>query len=830
MPALGLSCAVLFILQFENWPASFALEMEIQTERYARLELLYDQGNGFGRQNAVRRLLSGGAQFKSLAFPISIPRIHNLNLFQSQGSDSLKIRSIQVRMPGRPLLAIPSVQIRSARPGTIVSQIDDAIEVKGTNGNATVVIALPNMLEESRTSRRLRTVVLVALLLNIAALGWVVLKQPPAAISPALEERRKSRMKKAVLISLACLYLLASLARLNGSATALWRIYADRRAPDAGLLLGTPKDIRSDEWVGQTPWILSQAARGFTLQNPGVGNGAMPLLNNLPARHWTMLFRPQMWAFFFCDLEHAFAFYWNYKWFSLVLGAFLCLHALCRGNSLVALFGALLLLFSPFVQWWFSTPTSMPEMIGAFFLIMWSTMVIARDHSRSRVVFAAIVLTGSVLQFIFCAYPRFQVPLIYLALFLLLAALIERRQWLASAGAFRVWTLATAAVLIVLLTLAWYHDVAGAIHRISALIYPGKSFSIGGDFAWQQLFMPFLEFSMTDQHYPADQMNVCEAAGFLFLAPLLAVACMTDAIRRRCDPVMIGSLLFIAVAIWFMLLGFSDAVARWSGFSLVYPARVVLAISIASIVGLSRYLSGWSSKTVSPAVRIAISAGLVLLLFLILQNTNQRLAGFVNASAVIAASFFFALVFALLWYRQILVAAILILVPTIYSTGLANPIGQGLPGFTSSGTFHWLAQKRSEQPDAKWLVIGRPSARTNFLPQFVKAAGATTLGGYRCEPDDEMVRALDPAGKYSAVYNRYAEILFLVSSSDEPSFQLTFINHYNVLLPLKPAILNRLGVNYILEADLPAAEGRIDGYSIAGEHEGLRLLQLETRP
>src|SRR5439155_8259135 len=132
---------------------------------------------------------------------------------------------------------------------------------------------------------------------------------------------------------------------------------------------------------------------------------------------------------------------------------------------------------------------------------------------------------------------------------------------------------------------------------------------------------------------------------------------------------------------------------------------------------------------------------------------------------------------------EVAVAAILVLVPTIYANALVNPIARALPGFNGSEIFHWLSDNVRAQPDAKWLVIGRASGRTNFLPQFVKATGADTFGGYRCEPDERIMRALDPGHKHSFVYNRYAEISFLPSTEPEPSFELSFINHYSVLLP-----------------------------------------------
>jgi hypothetical protein len=829
---LSAACALLFILQFKGWPRSFVLQMEMQTARYARLELRYDQGAGFRRQDSVVVIANGGSAFQLVRFPISAANLYNLDLLQYDGSEPLCIRHAQLKMPGRKPLELAPNQIRPGYPSTTVIQNNGIAEIRGINGSANVAIALSAGFQESRTARRLHGGVVIVLCLSVVALTLSVMNRREMGEPAALSHLSHQGIRNIFLIFLVSIYVIASLTKLNGSATAFWRIYADRQAPTAGLIVGTPKDIRSDEWVGETPWIFSQAARDFAVENPGVGDGVMPLLNNLPARHWTMLFRPQMWAFFVADLEHAFAFYWNFKWFSFLLGAFLFLRSVARGNSIVGLFGALVLFFSPFVQWWFSTPTCMPEMIGAFFLALWALGVVGRAKSRWAIVGGAIVLVGSIAQFIFCAYPRFQVPLIHLSLFLLAGALIAKTRTIIGEplATFRLSVLTLAAAITVLIIGMWYHDVAGAIHRVSTLAYPGKIFSTGGGTHWQYLFMPFLEFAMTDQHYPVQQMNVCEAAGFLFFAPLVAIVFLRDAFRRRLDPVVGASLAFIAIAIWFMLLGFSSSVAKWTGFSLVYPSRVVLALSVASIIGLCRYLAGSKAqqRSISPVMGFVALIGLAFVLFAIFHSTNRQLAGFVDTRGVVAASIFFALVFAALWYRRVVIAAILVLIPTIYSTALTNPIGRGLPGFTQSEVFRWLSEAANHRPEAKWLVIGPPSGRTNFLPQFVKAIGIDTFGGYRCEPDRQMVRALDPTGKYAAVYNRFAEILFLPSVDPEPSFELTFVNHYNVLLPLKPEILHRLGANFILEIDMPPAQGAVEGYSIVGEREGLRLLKQQV--
>ena len=210
-------------------------------------------------------------------------------------------------------------------------------------------------------------------------------------------------------------FIAATALKLNGSSTALWRLLGDRQSPDAVVLAGSGQETRSDEWLVQTPWILSQLAAKppLPLDNPNIGAPLTPLVTNLPARHWTMLFRPQMWGFFLFNAEHAFSLYWNFKWFALLLGAFLFLNLLTDGKSLLAFAGALFLFSSPYIQWWFSSPTAMPEMVAMFFFALWAIAMIFRAPRKRTIVAASLALLFALLQFVFCCYPRFQVPLVY---------------------------------------------------------------------------------------------------------------------------------------------------------------------------------------------------------------------------------------------------------------------------------------------------------------------------------------------------------------------------------------------------------------------------------
>ena len=125
--------------------------------------------------------------------------------------------------------------------------------------------------------------------------------QPGSPLLPAL-----TRGAQRVLWSLSALFLLSVALRLNGSsvgclrgATSRWQDLQLADAP-SGLLLSTPKMIRSDEWLIWTPAILAQAreAPSFPTTNLSLGPGKTPLLMSIPAWHYTMLLRPQLWGYF----------------------------------------------------------------------------------------------------------------------------------------------------------------------------------------------------------------------------------------------------------------------------------------------------------------------------------------------------------------------------------------------------------------------------------------------------------------------------------------------------------------------------------------------------
>ncbi len=823
--AVAFGCAVLFILQFCGWPRPFTLIFDVQTERCARIELVYDTRPGTAAPQWVMRMVDSPGRFTPVRLPIRSSNPSNLRLFQAAGGHPVRVRRVRLQRFGGKILQVPNAQLSAADPATTVTHNGDSVEVNGTGNDAVLRISPGRPLRESPLVFCVRWILVAALTAALVTLLTLLKRAPHLSV---LSERGDRLLGSIFVVGLVVLFASATLFELNGSSTPLWRYFADLSAPNAGVLLGNPKEIRSDEYQAQTPWIMSQVARGFPTSNPNVGEGEMVLLNNLPARHWSMFFRPQMWAFFVADLEHAFAWYWNFKWFALLLGAFLFLRFVGKGAALPAALVALMLHFSAFIQWWFSTPTAMPEMVGAVFFGLWSIAVIRGTRSKAALAGAVVLLIASIQQFVFCSYPRFQLPLLYFAVFVLLSGCTRPRG--ASLVWMRIVALLVAALCSAALLVSWFQQVGPMIRRIAAQAYPGAILSVGGGIPWAVFFAPFLEFSMTQEHVRAGAMNVCGASGFLFFVPLVAATALQTVFQKKPDRLVIAMTLYALLLIAFMHYGVPAVVAKWTGFSRVSPLMANLALAVTTFVALARHIGpvGADSQRNTPiAWMLLLFVGSVAVLY----ATNVAIGRFVDLAGVIAAGVLGATVYMCLWKRWAVAAALLVLPSLIYSNGLANPVVHGLSGITGSELFGWCAQVEKNAPGGKWIVLGT-SRRSASTAHLIKATGADVLGGTRCDADRAMVRALDPSGRYADVYNRLAWFTFAPSPAAEPAFELSFVNRYAALLPMKPEIFDALGVRHVVEVDLPEPEGRIAGFRVLGEREGCRLLEREhvSRP
>jgi heme/copper-type cytochrome/quinol oxidase subunit 4 len=278
-----------------------------------------------------------------------------------------------------------------------------------------------------------------------------------------------------------------------------------------------------------------------------------------------------------------------------------------------------------------------------------------------------------------------------------------------------------------------------------------------------------------------------------------------------------------------MVFGVPLWLARATGWSHVVSSRVILAVGVASIVGLVRHLALSASDEGRTKVFFPIAAAIVaILLFGCLWVANRHLGNFANRVEVMAAAIFFATAFVLIWKRFAIASCILLLAPSLYANGLVNPISRGLPGITKSRVYRWFATVHRHDPGAPWLVVGEENDRSCSLGQYIEATGADVVGSTRCMPDRQMIAVLDPKNRFANVHNRYARICFIASNEAEPVFKLIATDNYRVLLPVRTEWLERLGVGYVVAVDQPNLPA-LEGFERVDEQRGFVLLRRVSR-
>jgi hypothetical protein len=815
---------LLFVAPWTWLPKPFVLQMEVRTSRATQMRLYYDSFRGIREDESIERMVDSRGVFKTIELPIDSDAIQALRLRINPGV-TMTVRNVRLKPLGRAPISLNLEKIIPLSGWCELHRVDSTLTIYSPPDTLVLDLGLTDA--PYSTQDPALAVALLSLIAS-AALLHNLLRRSKLSMPGAWRcyGRRASDKHAHIIVALFTgLFLILVLGKFNGSSSALWRFYADGRTPDHSLLLGIPKDIRSDEWMVQTPWILSQASNTppFGLHNPNVGDMATLLVVNLPVRHWTTLFRPQFWGFFLVDIEHAFSLYWNFKWYVFIVGGFLFFRTIARGNVTLALAAVILAFFSPYVQWWYSTGTCMPEMIGMVFLGLWCLRSVVRGKTITTIVAAMVGVLFATENFIFCCYPRFQVPLFYLA-FIVVAWMLRPKMWAPNLRVLRCACLLALFALVALLGLIWYGEVGPTLRMTAQLEYPGKVFSVGGGVHWFQFFVPLLEFGMTEYHFPQGLVNACVASGFVLLLPFIGVIFVTTR-RRRWDGLLIALLALLGFIVYFMMVGIPAWAARYSGWSFVYDTRGILPFGLISIACLVRVLA--ISKP-----RLSLdSAGFHWLLFGVfalawgatLWFVNGNYNGFTSGIVVGLTAVYFALVTVLFSTKSALIGLALLVIPTVISNGFVNPLEQGLAGFYRNSTFVQLNQYVRKDPSARWLVMGRPDKGWK-MAHLAKAAGANVLSGIRNNPNAELFRILDPESKYFDIWNRFAVISYDRSPDERIKIVLTSGVSYTIFIPFTASMFDRLGVRYIVQVDPAEDEPQIPGFSLLGEQNGLRLL------
>ncbi len=606
------------------------------------------------------------------------------------------------------------------------------------------------------------------------------------------------------------LFLLLTLAKINYSSIGMWnQIIPDGSDLKRGVISGTPKQIRMDEWANATTFMLSQAHQGFPLENPAIGGAKSPLVNYIPVNHFITIFRPSYWGFYLFSAETGLAWHWNFVIFFSLIVMTLTFMMLTRNQFWLSVLGAFWFVFSPGFAWWsFFFLTSIYSGFG----MMTCAAFIFLEKRPKVIILSSILFLWTFVQFCLTLYPPYQVPLGYLLLFLLIGFIwqyFNKINFLTNLS-LKIISLAIVGIVMGTIFYLYFIDAKPTIDEMSNTVYPGKRSETGGTGFIANWFSEYYAgWLLSDQKFPRTWLNICELSHFITFTPVIAVCLLLYAIKdKRVKPLLIITLAYVLVLWVWIEIGFPSFLAKATLLDVSPTRRTQIPFGIANVVLTIIYLGYIRSndtKVSAPVSLLLVLWALGVMIYAAWLNIDDAEGIYKSHQLFVPTVFFLALNYLLLPVsnfkgKEIVVAASLALF-TLPNLKI-NPVTKGLTAITENALYQKVREIHLQDPKARWIVLGN-----QYITYLVTATGVNQLSGVKIQPDFKSMRVLDPTAKRDSAYNRYAHSVYNSyvdpAHPDSVIIQNTFEDGYQVALdPCSPK-LRKLNVRYFLFDHVP---------------------------
>ncbi|MEK6304439.1 MAG: hypothetical protein AABO41_27435 [Acidobacteriota bacterium] len=648
------------------------------------------------------------------------------------------------------------------------------------------------------------------------------------AIKASRAERLKARLRglstaTKALLSIWVLFLLLVAFGIHGSSTGVLAGWWAPEKPYTGYLFNPPQSvskneaevlqdllmararwIRWDELMISTPLSLSQLSHNprFPVVNTNIANGQnMLTVPHTPVWHVVTLARPATWGYFFLGGQRGLAWYWWFRVFACFTVLYLLLEVILKGHRGLAAFGAFWFCASAYVVCWSLWPAQV-----AFFAALGclaAYRLLASEKKSAQIIWA-ILLGLSIPGFIMILYPPQQVSVGYLFL-LVFGGLVVRDKLYVSAKSIlkNKWLPLTVALLLAGgLTFSFVVTCLPDLEAMSNTVYPGKRFSLGGDYSFAFLFEGM--YNLITIYKPLDPFgNQTEASSFYYLFPAAFLTiCLSRRLATRLG--VLGWLLvsFLIGMLFFLLIGLPEAIAKLTLMSYVPSNRADLAIGLASIIlcvyvlALGRDLKK-DAQTRWSRIAPWLVSGVIAVLFTCHGLVLMKVAdGFPSLRIILIVALLTAfLSYCLVAGRTRLFCGALgaILVAT---TAVFNPLATNLDHIYHSELAEQIVRLNRESSDRPlWITYG--GVQPGML---ITTLGGRSLTGVHWPPQLALWRSLDPTdGAYEKIYNRFAQVQLIYRASPSLiSFRSSQEDALDVYVAPDHPALKRLGVRYVL--------------------------------
>ena len=558
----------------------------------------------------------------------------------------------------------------------------------------------------------------------------------------------------------------------------------------ANPILGISRGIRGDEWAVSTPTLLSQTKNQFS-EYSSILNAKTSNITLFPKIvSWTLgaIATPNQLGFLFLPKEQAFSFSWFFGYFLLFFATLELLMLLTKQNKFYSVMGAILITFSPVVQWWEAWNIIA---YGEIAIILFDKYLKQNKFYINLILSILIGLIGSC--YIMCLYPAWQITYGFFFLILTIWVIKENNKEVTIK---KMGFLIFIAILIIGIIVGPILMNSYDIYLlISNTAYPGKRLSTGG-MGWENLFNYFCSIFNSF----SESNNASEMSQFVSLYPIPIIMGVyywyNNRKKYKKDFLLVSlTLLSILLTIW-NYVELPSWLAKISLLFMSTPNRaVVVSGFVCSILLIYCLVEYCDNKIVkNPKFQNLIISFLIC--FLGVYAINNHYPEYINYKMIFIDFVIFVpiMFLVLLNYEKTNKLAMLLLAMITFASGITvHPVNIGLNAIYNKPLSKEIEKIEQENPDADWAAV----STQYFMQNYLVANGADTINSTNYYPNFEFWEKLD-LEEYEDIYNRYSHLLINISN-DSSSLKLNYEDQ--IELTLNNNDVCKLDLDYLLTND-----------------------------
>lgn len=385
------------------------------------------------------------------------------------------------------------------------------------------------------------------------------------------------------------LWLILVLFQIHGSSIGFYAHLLNDAAKDTAII-GINHNFQLDEWAVFTPLAFSQYFSGFPYFSdlPRAAITDVALVYGQACWNLITVFRPFLWGYLFLPVGNALSFFWMGRLIFLFLASFEFGCLILKQNKKLSFSYALLIAFSPIVQWWFNTNSFVEMLIWGQLGILFIHYYFCSNSYWHRG-FYAIGLAYCIVAYTVSIYPAWQITFGYI--FLCFACWVIYEEHNQMVRTYKDIILGAMMFCLVVFPLA--HIVQNSWDTIQAFIhsdYPGQRQTYGGELSWKWLFRYALNYVAP---FGFNLMNMpTVTASFISFSPLGIVLAIFYCFKYHIKDKLIWILLpLLGIYVLYFLFPWSAFLSKVTFLSYVPSGRLTPAVDFIQLVILLRVLA-----------------------------------------------------------------------------------------------------------------------------------------------------------------------------------------------------------------------------------------------